>query len=160
SLDKRADIWAFGCVLYELLTGMHAFAGETVSDTLAAILDRDPDWTTLPDTTPRNIQRLLRHCLEKDLKLRLRHIRHPRLEINEALAPSVSDRSTATPVPVPSAPQRTMPVAAAAVLGATLTLVFALVLRWWAGPQGTPPPSTRVSVELGTDASLVTDQFG
>ena len=66
TVDKRADIWAFGCVLYQMLTGRQAFAGATHSDTIAAVLERDPDWSALPATTPPSIRRLLRRCLEKD----------------------------------------------------------------------------------------------
>jgi Tol biopolymer transport system component len=73
-LDKRTDIWAFGCVLYEMLTGRLAFRGETVSDTVVAILERDTDWTVLPPATPPAVRRLLRHCLEKDPRRRLRDI--------------------------------------------------------------------------------------
>ena len=65
TVDKRTDIWAFGCVLFEMLTGRNALAGETVADTLAAILEREPPWTALPDTTPLAIRRLLQRCLEK-----------------------------------------------------------------------------------------------
>ena len=84
--DKRADIWAFGVVLYEMLTGRALFAGETVSDTLAAVLKSDPDWTVLPAETPTAVRRLLRRCLERDRKRRLHDIADVRIEIEEALA--------------------------------------------------------------------------
>jgi serine/threonine protein kinase len=74
AVDKRADIWAFGCVLYEMLTGGAVFARETISDTLVAILERAPDWTVLPASTPPTVRRLLERCLTKDPKLRLRDI--------------------------------------------------------------------------------------
>jgi serine/threonine protein kinase len=70
-LDKRADIWAFGCVFYEMLTGSRAFHGETTSDTLAAVLKSDPDWTKLPGSTPIGLRQLLRRCLERDTRGRL-----------------------------------------------------------------------------------------
>jgi serine/threonine protein kinase/Tol biopolymer transport system component len=103
-VDKRADIWAFGCVLYEMLTGRVAFAGETVSDTIGKILEREPDWSALPPTTPDVIRRLLRRCLAKDPKQRLRDIGDVRIEIDaidEAL-PDVSDVTAA-----PRAPAKT-----------------------------------------------------
>ena len=71
AVDKRADIWAFGCVLYEMLTGARAFPGEDVTDTLAAIVRAEPDWTVLPADTPRAIRTLLRRCLQKDRSERL-----------------------------------------------------------------------------------------
>ena len=84
-VDKRADIWAFGLVLYEMVVGRTAFAGDTISDVLAAVLTREPDWTALPATTPTSIKRLLGRCLEKDPKRRLRDIGDARLEIDEAI---------------------------------------------------------------------------
>ena len=86
AVDKRADIWAFGCVMYEMLTGQRAFAGETVSDTIAGILERQPDWARLPSSTPTAIRRLLQRCLEKDAKRRLRDIGDARAEIDDALS--------------------------------------------------------------------------
>ncbi|HEV2494333.1 MAG TPA: protein kinase [Terriglobia bacterium] len=84
-VDKRADIWAFGVVLYEMLTGRHAFASETTSDTLAAVLTTEPNWDALPAGIPANIRRLLRRCLEKDPRLRLRDIGEARIAIEETL---------------------------------------------------------------------------
>ena len=84
-LDKRTDIWAFGCVVFEMLTGRSPFARETFSETIAAILDRDPDWASLPADTPRSIRRLLGRCLAKDPQHRLRDIGDARLEIEDTI---------------------------------------------------------------------------
>jgi serine/threonine protein kinase len=89
--DKRADVWAFGCVLYETLSGKRAFAGETISDTIAAILEHDVDWAALPPSTPSNIRNLLRHCLQKDPNNRLRDIGDARLEVEDALTSPATD---------------------------------------------------------------------
>src|SRR5438876_1800113 len=83
-VDKRADIWAYGVVLYEMLTGREMFSGETVSDALAAVLKTDVDWSALPAGTPGPIRRLLRRCLERDRKKRLRDIGDAIVEIDEA----------------------------------------------------------------------------
>jgi eukaryotic-like serine/threonine-protein kinase len=85
TVDKRTDIWAFGCVLYEMLTGRKAFSGHTLSDTVAAILEREPDWTLLPPAVPPSIRRLLTRCLEKDTRHRLHDIADARLDIEDAL---------------------------------------------------------------------------
>jgi serine/threonine protein kinase len=82
-LDKRTDIWAFGCVMYEMLTGQQMFARDTVTDTLAAIVDGVPDWQALPAATPANVRRLLRRCLEKDPKRRLRDFGDVRIELDD-----------------------------------------------------------------------------
>jgi serine/threonine protein kinase len=79
--DKRTDIWAFGCVLFEMLTGKRAFDGRTTSDALAAVLSREPDWSRLPAETPAGMRRLLHRCLEKDRQRRLRDIGDVRLEL-------------------------------------------------------------------------------
>jgi serine/threonine-protein kinase len=83
--DERCDIWSFGCVLYEMLAGKVPFEGDTVSDTLASVLDREPDWHALPESTPANVQVLLRRCLKKDTRKRLHDIADAVIEINETL---------------------------------------------------------------------------
>ena len=85
TVDKRTDIWAFGCVLYEMLTGRATFAGDTVADTLAAIVERDPVWTALPATIPSSIRQLLVRCVEKNPNRRLHDIADARIEIDNAL---------------------------------------------------------------------------
>jgi Tol biopolymer transport system component len=84
-VDKRTDIWAFGCVLYEMLTGRAAFGGDTASGTVGTARERDPDWSVLPPQTPESIRRLLQRCLQRHPKHRLRDIGDARLEIDEAL---------------------------------------------------------------------------
>jgi Tol biopolymer transport system component/predicted Ser/Thr protein kinase len=84
--DRRSDIWSFGAVLYEMLSGKQAFAGESVSDMLASVLKVDPDWTALPKDTPASILKLIRRCLTKDRKQRLQAIGEARIVIEEQLA--------------------------------------------------------------------------
>jgi Tol biopolymer transport system component len=94
-VDKRADIWAFGCVLFEMLAGRRAFEGETNSDTMAAILTREPEWTALPAATPAKLRGLLQRCLEKDPTRRLRDIGEARIEIEHLIGASTNTGTAA-----------------------------------------------------------------
>ena len=88
-VDRRADIWAFGCVLYEMLTGKMVFSGETVTDTLAAVIRAEPNWSQLPAAAPLRVRVLLQRCLQKDPKQRLRDIGDARISIDEVLSGAV-----------------------------------------------------------------------
>ena len=86
SVDKRSDVWAFGCVLYEMLAGGRAFQGEAIADIVAKIIERNPDFDALPHDVPPSVRLLVRRCLEKDQRDRLRDIGDARIEIKQALA--------------------------------------------------------------------------
>jgi serine/threonine protein kinase len=146
-LDKRTDIWAFGCVLYEMLTGKRAFEGEDVSDTLANVLKTEPDWTALPALMPTPITRLLRRSVEKDRKRRLDSAADARLELDEALtAPSAAEVAAAPPATVPRPLwRRALPVVAAAVVASAIAGAAAWMLR----PPAPSSPVTRFALALG-----------
>jgi len=139
AVDSRTDVWAFGCCLYEALTGRKAFTGETASDILARILEREPDWEKLPAGTPASVRAFLRRCLQKDPSRRLRDMWDVRVEIEEALA---------EPSPKPSvSPARISrhALAAAALLGALMTgMVFWSFRR----PSSSGEFLTRFAIEL------------
>ena len=164
-VDKRADIWAFGCVLYEMLTGRRAFEGDDVSDTLASVLKSDPDWSPLPADTPLPIRRLIRRCLTKDPKLRVPDIAIARYEIDETLAahavPSVESTDARQ---APSRLRRWAPIAAAGVMSG-IVVGFAVWVLGRAGPQplvrltATPPGAASVGGLL-PDPDLVVSPDG
>ena len=136
---RQTDVWAFGCVLYELLTGTQAFQGETVSDTMAAVLASSPDLGLLPTETPDAVVRLMRRCLQKDPKHRLRDIGDARIELEEWSAAPVARREDP-----PRLLHRTaLPVAAALAFGA---LAGALIFRLWSVP--TPAPVEQLSIVM------------
>ena len=139
-VDKRTDVWAFGCVLYEMLAGKRAFEGETVSDTLAAILKEDPGWAALPEQTPAAVKRILRRCLQRDARLRLHDIADARLDLEEAGA------KTAEPGPTAGGSRSSLYLswAIAAAFAAT---AGALALRARA-PERTPAASVHSIVPL------------
>jgi serine/threonine protein kinase/Tol biopolymer transport system component len=127
TVDRRADIWAFGCVLYEMLTGTMAFHGDTVTDTLAAIMKEDPDWSRLPAATPMPIRALLHRCFQKDARQRLRDIGDARISLEEVLS-GASDAHPTTPSVAGGGRRRALPwVVASAATVAALVLSFTLI---------------------------------
>ena len=116
-VDKRTDVWAFGALLFEMLTGKRAFEGETVSDTLAAVLMKEPDWAVLPEQTPAAVRRVLRRCLQRDARARLRDIADARLELEELGSAAASrsgaqlpfEENPAAPRPTVASAERTRP---------------------------------------------------
>jgi Tol biopolymer transport system component len=133
-VDKRCDIWAFGVVLFELLTGKPLFAaGETVTDVIAAVVTREPDWKALPAETPAHIRRLLERCLRKDPKLRLRDIGEARIALDEA--PVAVAPATQTPTR-----RAILPWAIAALLALVLAALGAVA---WLRPKPSDPVTMR-----------------
>jgi Tol biopolymer transport system component len=152
AVDKLTDLWAFGTVLYELLTGKQAFNGEDITEILAAVVKTDPDWSRLPGSTLPSISVLLRRCLQKDKNLRMQAAGDARIEILEALA-APPTAVAATAGPVTRGWRERVAWAAAAILAlSTMALVVALVLRAPKRPQ-----PMRLSAEIGADGSLYTD---
>jgi serine/threonine-protein kinase len=137
-VDKRADIWAFGCVLYEMLTGRRAFDGLDTADVLARVIERTPDLKALPLSTPAHLRRLLERCFEKDIRRRLRDIGDARLELD------VEPRTSGEP-----AVSRRWAVSRIAAAGGLLA-AGGLGVGWWAGRRGTsaPVPVTRLMVDV------------
>jgi serine/threonine-protein kinase len=130
-VDKRTDIWAFGCVVYELLTGRRAFTGETVADVLVAIVTSEPDWEALPTGTPPRIRDLLGRCLQKDPNRRLRDVGDARIEFEEALLEI--GRPLSRPIAA-AAPPALAPRGRRALL-LTVSALLALALAWAAVRQ-------------------------
>jgi serine/threonine protein kinase/Tol biopolymer transport system component len=144
AIDKRTDIWAFGCVLYELLCGRPAFEGEDITEILAAVVKTEPDWTRLPEATPLTIRTLLRRCLRKDRRQRLQDAAGVRIEIDDELA----NPSAATGAPSPEKSwQRSIPLSLAAPVAAVL-LIVAGILVWMLKPAPPSPPQNPAHVQV------------
>jgi len=154
AVDRRADIWAFGVVLYEMLAGRRAFEGDDISVTLASVIKDDVDWAALPADLPPPIRRLLRRCLEKDPRRRLSAIGDARLELDEH-EPAAQPAAVAPAPPPPSLVARVWPVAAAIVLTAA-----AAALLWPSSPSATGETATRTAVLPPPGEELYPDSTG
>jgi Tol biopolymer transport system component len=151
AVDKRSDMWAFGCVLYEMLTGERAFQGEDVGEIVAAVLKTEPDWRVLPDVTPANIRLLLRRCLSKNPRQRLADAATVRLEIDDALVAPVS---VTAPVRLQRWKISPTPAGLIAVVAVAIGLGVGMQLQ---RPVVAPEPSgvARVALPLPPGTELV-----
>ncbi|HYB53368.1 MAG TPA: protein kinase, partial [Thermoanaerobaculia bacterium] len=158
AVDKRADIWAFGAVLYEMLTGRRCFDGETVSDTLAAVLMKEPDWSALPAAVSPGVRELLRRCLRRDAKQRLRDIGDARVELEEEqasgvfLASGISGASLASAAQTAPGNAFSRPLRAGAYAAILLAVAFA---SWLIGRRSSKPEPPWAEFTQLTDASGV-----
>jgi len=145
-VDQRADIWAFGCVLFEMLAGRRAFGGDEVPDVLANVLARDPEWRALPAATPLAVRRLIARCLTKDPRERLHHIADVRLDLQEAHAPAAADDATGTIARSPKPTSWVMPAAIVGIGALAIGLVVgAMVWRH--------PPAAASALRLTLDVA-------
>jgi serine/threonine protein kinase len=133
-VDKRADIWAFGCVLYEMLTARRPFPGEDLTDTIVSVVSKEPDWSALPAAVPAAVRSLLRRCLEKDPRARLRDIGDARIDLNATAAPES--------VGAPAAPRSLTSMAAVGVAA----LAIGAAGGWLAQPRVEPEPLRQLDV--------------
>ncbi|MFH1279125.1 MAG: protein kinase [Candidatus Eisenbacteria bacterium] len=153
-VDRRADIWAFGVILYEMLAGRRLFSGETVSDTLASVLMKEADWNALPDSVPFRLRRLIRRCLERDPRRRLRDIGEARIVLEEMAAGVPDDAPAAAPPAATGIGRRTR----LALAGALLFLAAGAGVVGWTLKSGeTERPLRKYEIPLGDmDTNLST----
>ena len=152
-LDKRTDVWAFVCVLYEILSGHRVFGKDTVIDTLSAVLESEPDWHLLPAVTPAGARRLLRRCLQKDRRRRCHDIADARIELEDLEGESADEGVAATEQKAASGPRTWTVLPWALAAGLSVVLVSTV---WVTGRRSSslPPEMAHLSIELPAGHSL------
>ena len=155
TVDKRADIWAFGCVLFEMLAGRRAFEGDDMPEILSRLLQRDPDWARLPADLPPSIPKLLRLCLQKDVRTRRQSAGDVRIDLEQAL---VGQGATAAAIPVRGTRVAWVVAAAAALIAVALSIPAVRYLR--ETPSSTPATGAVVRLSINPpDKTLFTGQM-
>jgi eukaryotic-like serine/threonine-protein kinase len=159
-IDRRTDVWAFGCVLFEMLAGTLAFGGASRSDVVVSILEKEPDWTMLPAETPASIRRLLKRCVQKDLRRRFRDIGDARLELEDAV---VSERSSDPPTVADVTPARRREswLRSSALIAAGVVIGALAMLGWPRSPTASDgADEVRFSVMLPDDERIASTELG
>ena len=165
-VDRRTDIWSFGCVLYECLTASRAFGGEGASETIGAILHLEPDWTKLPATTPPRVRELLRRCLEKDARKRLRDIGDARIELEQlssgGSSTGMASVASSPGLPAPAAATRKSRKGVAALVMAGVAIAGAVLgsaLTRTMSPVALTGRVARVSIEIPPSIEMTSNGF-
>ena len=166
AVDKRSDIWSFGCLMFELLTGRRPFDRETLADTLSAILEHEPNWDSVPPDTPASVLALIRRCLQKDADLRLHDIADARIEIDDVLATAPEDRlasdvrGSARASRSASGRSTAAPAHSLVAKLAVVAVVALITLALWWGPAGRWLAAPETSVDPSSIAVLPFDNIG
>ncbi len=160
TVDRRADIWAFGAVLFEMLTGTRAFRGDDVTDTIVSVISKEPDWSAVPAATPARLRQLLTRCLKKDAKTRLQAIGDARVQLDELLSGAADDGASVTPTTqaasASSSGRRPLLAALAAVAAFAAALGVPALQHLREAPS-LAPPETRL--EISTPTTDLPGQF-
>ena len=159
-VDRRTDIWAFGCVLFEMLTGKLAFNGESRSDIVVAILEKDPDWSLLPADTPASVRRLIRRCLQKDVRRRFRDIGDARLELEDAISGERPSDATAGATLLPAVRPRSAWLRSSALVVAGAVVGGLAMTAWPRSRSMGDGGEVRLAMTLPDDERLAQTELG
>ncbi len=154
-VDRRSDIWSFGCVLFECLTGERLFHGEVVTETLAGIIKGEPDWALLPENTPPTIHLLLRKCLTKDRKRRLQYIADARVDLEQALGDPTSSIIRLSDRALQEAGKHSGIKPSLAIGAMALVALIAVALTWSLKPDTPPPPPIPRDVQITLEHEIL-----